>query len=166
MQSKDLLTAGLQTTMGLVLPMLEDLKDSKLVAPTSAGGNHAWWIAGHLAFSEGHVLWEMMRGEANPNADWKELFAGGTQPDADGAGYPDYEEILSQYQALREQTYSLLASFSEEDLDQEAKNVPEDRKAFFGTYRQCFFAITLHGMMHRGQLADVRRALGREVMMA
>jgi len=166
MQSKDLLTAGLQTSMGLVLPMLEDLRDSKLVAPTSAGGNHPWWIAGHLAYSEGHVLWDMMRGEPNPHAEWKALFAGGTQPDAEGAGYPDYEEILSKYQALREQTYALLASLSEDDLDQEAKNVPEDRKVFFGTYRQCFFAITLHGMMHRGQLADVRRVLGRDVMMA
>ena len=124
MQSKDLLKAGLETTMSLVFPMLEDLKDATLTMPTSAGGNHAWWLAGHLTFSEGHILWEAMRGETNPNAEWKELFAGGTQPHPEGAGYPLYEEILSKYQQLRSQTYSLIDSLSEEDLDQSSVNVP------------------------------------------
>jgi hypothetical protein len=166
MQSKELIKIGLQTSDNLIQPMLADLKDSPLTAPTSAGGNHAWWIAGHLTFAEGHLLWNFMRGEPNPLAEWKELFAGGTQPLADAAGYPAYDEILGKYQDIRVQTYALLESLSEEDLDQASKNVPAERKDFFGTYRQCFLAIMLHGMMHRGQLADVRRTLGRDVMMA
>ena len=97
--------------------MLENLKDSPLTAPTSAGGNHAWWIAGHLTFAEGHLLWNFMRGEPNPLAEWKELFAGGTQPDPKAVGYPAYDEILSKFHELRQQTYTLLDSLSEEDLE-------------------------------------------------
>ena len=166
MQSKELLRAGLQLSDQLVLPMLEDLKGEPLAAPTANGGNHPWWIAGHLTFGEGNLFWNYMRGEPNPVAEWKDFFDGGTQPCPEGKQYPPYEELLGKYRELREQTLTLLDSLREQDLDQPSKNVSEELRGFFGTYRQCFLVAILHGMMHRGQLADVRRSLGRGVLMA
>ncbi len=40
MQSKDLINFNLQSCTGMLLPMLEDMKDAPLTFPTTKGGNH------------------------------------------------------------------------------------------------------------------------------
>jgi hypothetical protein len=44
---------------------LGGMKDSPLVRPGPWGGNHAMWIAGHLAVVEGR-LQQMLHGTPNP----------------------------------------------------------------------------------------------------
>ena len=44
---------------------LSGMKDSPLVRPGPWGGNHAMWIAGHLAVVEGR-LQQMLHGTPNP----------------------------------------------------------------------------------------------------
>lgn len=56
MQSKDLLKMNLESCMGMLLPMIEDMKDAPLTFPTPKGGNHPLWVLGHLAYSEGSLL--------------------------------------------------------------------------------------------------------------
>lgn len=166
MQSKDLLISALQVSHALTVPLLEDLKDAAMQPPTPNGGNHPTWVAGHLAYGEGNLFWHMMRGEPNPLAEHAEILDGGSQPSDDPSVYPPIEELIAKYCELREQTMALLESLSEEDLDQSSVNCPEEYRGFFGTWRQCFLSAALHGMMHRGQLADSRKALGRDPIMA
>jgi hypothetical protein len=158
MQSKELLTTALQQSYGMLMPLLEDLKSAALVSPTPNGGNHAHWILGHLVQSEGHFR-KMMRGTSNPVDHLRPLFAGGTSPDPEGTGYPPYGDLLGKLIALREETMQWLSTLSENDLDQPSKTVPPGFEPFFGTWRQ-------YWMNHRGQLADCRRSVGRERMMA
>lgn len=165
MDSRELLRISLQMSGDLLLPLLQDMQDAPMTPPTPNGGNHPTWIAGHMAFAEGNLFLHTMRGEPNPLDEWKSILDGGTQPSDDPSIYPSMDESISRFQELREQTMALLGSLSEEDLDQPSVNCPEERKAFFGTWRQCFLAAVLHGMMHRGQVADCRRALGREPLM-
>lgn len=166
MQSKDLLMQAMQVSHALVVPLLDDLKDAPMQAPTANGGNHPVWVAGHLAFGEGNLFWHMMRGEPNPLAEWAEIFDGGSEPSDDASKYPPLEELIAKYCELREQSLALLGSLSEEDLDQPSANCPEEYAGFFGTWRQCYLSAALHGMMHRGQLADSRKSLGRTPVMA
>ncbi len=166
MESKDLLKLNLENCTSMILPMLEDMKDAPLTFPTSKGGNHPLWIAGHLAYSEGSLIQEMMLGQANPLADWKEIFSDGTEPSGDADKYPPLDEVLAKLQEMHQATMALLDSMSEDDLDTPTKNCPPDYEEFFGTYRRCFQMIASHWLMHQGQAADARRMAGRKPLMA
>lgn len=96
MQSKDLLKMNLEACQGMLLPMIEDMKDVPLTFPTAKGGNHPLWVLGHLAYSEGKLLQEMMLGQPNPLADWEEIFGDGTEPVGDAEKYPPLDEVMSK----------------------------------------------------------------------
>lgn len=166
MKAVELIRTQLDTSYGITMPLLDDLKDSPLVQPSEKGGNHAWWIMGHLTFAEGDLLYHWMRGEANSMAELAPLFAGGTTPSPDGRDYPPYDELLEKFQQLRAGTIEHLATLADADLDTPSKNCPEQFAAFFGTVGLCLSNTALHWLGHRGQLADVRRRLGREPLMA
>ena len=65
---------------------------------------------------------------------------------------------------MRQSTMSLLDSLTENDLDKKSQNAPEGFEDMFGTYRHCFQFAADHWYMHRGQLADARRAARLERM--
>jgi hypothetical protein len=61
---------------------------------------------------------------------------------------------------VRESTIALLESFTEDDLDKGSANAPQSWADTFGTYRLCLQYVADHWYMHRGHLADARRAAG------
>jgi len=166
MQSKNLLKMNLETCKFMLLPMIEDMKDAPLTFPTAKGGNHPLWVLGHLAYSEGKLLREMMLGESNPLAKWAGIFSDGTEPVGDANKYPPLDEVMSKCLEIHQATVALLDSMSEDDLDTASKNCPPEYEGFFGTYRQCFQQVASHWHMHQGQVADARRAAGRKPLMA
>jgi DinB superfamily len=96
---------------------LSGMKDSPLVRPGPWGGNHAMWIAGHLAVVEGR-LQQMLHGTPNPVQHWKPLFDWGSEPVDDLALYPPFEDVLQSFRRLREQTRAFLDKVGEDGLDQ------------------------------------------------
>ncbi len=149
-----------------LLPMFEDLRDAPLETPFTGGGNHAHWILGHLTYSEGHLVDEVMRGLPNPRHELRERFRGGTLPDPSGTGYPGYDDLLREYLAARAATLDLLATLTDDDLDRPTLHTAPETAMYFGTYGACLLVSATHGLTHRGQLADIRRRLGRRKLLA
>lgn len=164
MQSKSILVLANRQCAELVFPLLEDLKTAALVSPISGSGNHAHWLLGHLAFSEGRYR-EMMQGIPNPCQWLQDMFGGGCQPDPVAAGYPPYDNLLSQLHLMDKEFMTWLESTSEEELDHVIEGVPPQFELYFGTWRHMFLMRAMHWMHHRGQLADCRRAAGRPPLM-
>ena len=104
----------------------------------------------------------MVTGEPNANEDLKDLFGQGTEPSKDGAGYPAYDDLLERYKASRAQTLKLLATLSDDDLDQKPKACPPEMLEWFPTVADALMLVGLHQEFHMGQLADARRAAGRK----
>ena len=82
------------------MKLLEEMKADPLVRPGPWGGNHAMWIAGHLAVIEGR-LHKMLHGTPNPVEHWKPLFDWGSQPRDDPSTYPPYDQVLQTFRHLR-----------------------------------------------------------------
>lgn len=164
MQTKELLVLANQQAYMLTMPLLEDLRTASLVPPMP-GGNHAHWVLGHLLVSEGNFT-SMMRGGENAFATLQTQFGGKSVPDARGAGYRSYDDMLGELQAQHQAMMSLIESLDEADLDQPSQNCPPGFEAFFGTWRQVLLMRAMHWMTHRGQLADCRRTAGRAPIMA
>ena len=107
----------------------------------------------------------MLLGNTNPLLSWKDLFRGGSEPVATENTYPALAELLAKWDEIHIQTLQLLDSLSDEDLDKSSLKPPPGREEIFGTYGKVFSMVVMHPLMHRGQVADARRAAGRDVLM-
>ena len=139
---------------------LGEMNDAPLLRPGPWGGNHAMWIAGHLAVVEGR-LQQMLHGTANPVAQWKPLFDWGTEPISDVTAYPPFDEVLRAYRELRAKNLGLLEEIGEAGLDRPTKSPPPGLEEVFRTIGQTFLTIALHQTFHGGQASVARRASGR-----
>ena len=160
MESIDLIRENLRRSEDLVLLRVEEMADHCMVYPTPRGGSHTLWVLGHLAYIEALVIRRFMLGEPNPLAHWEDLFDG-ADVSGDASEFPDFEEVLRKCREVRAETSGLLESYVETDLDLESVGVPEGYEDMFGTRRRCLQYVADHWYMHRGQLADARRAAGQ-----
>jgi hypothetical protein len=163
MQTLDLIRDNLKKSTNRVLVRVEEMQEHCFVFPTPKGGGHTIWVLGHLAYIEALIIRGFMLGETNPLADWEDLFDG-----ADMSGdidrFPPFDEVLAKCREIRAWTLALLDSLSEDDLDKVSAKTPKGYEDTFGTYRLCLQFAADHWYMHRGQLADARRAAGLERM--
>ena len=163
MQSIDLIRDNLKKSRDRVLARVEDMREHCVVVPTANGGCHTLWVLGHLAYIEALVVRAFMLGEPNPLADWEEVFDG-ADVSVDIGQYPPFDRVLATCREIRESTVALLEALTEDALDQASTNVPAGFEDTFGTYRLCLQYVADHWYMHRGHLADARRAAGLERM--
>ena len=159
----DLIRDHLTASRDLALSKIEDMAEHATVHPTPHGGAHTLWLLGHLAYIEGLVIRQFMLGEENPLADWEPTFDG-AEVSSDAGDYPPFEEVLTRCRGMRAGTLELLGTLSHDDLDRVSARAPEGHEAMFGTYGRCLHFVGDHWYMHRGQLADARRASGVDRM--
>jgi hypothetical protein len=163
MQSIDLIRDHLARSRDRVLLRIEDMREHAMVFPTPRGGSHTLWVLGHLAYIEQQVIHGFMLGEANPLADWEEIFDG-ADVSGDRSLFPSFDDALARCRAVRESTLARIATLSEADLDRPAAKVPKGFEDTFGTFRHCLQFVADHWYMHRAPLADARRAAGIDRM--
>lgn len=156
-QSIDLIHDNLTKSRDRVLSKIEEMREHGFVFPTPNGGGHTVWVLGHLAYIEGLVIQEFMLGGPNPLADWREPFDG-DDVSGDPGRYPPFDVVLDRCREMRAATLRSLGGFSEDDLGRPSHAAPDGTAEMFGTYRLCFQFVSDHWYMHRGQLADARRA--------
>jgi hypothetical protein len=161
MKAIDLIRGALDTADRVVLQLVEDMTDAPLTQPTPRGGNHPLWVLGHITFIEGNLP-RILFGEPNPVAHWAPLFAPGTEPRADAAAYPPFEQLLRTYRDLRARNLQALERIGDEGLDRPPKSPPPGMQHVMRTVGETLLLIALHQMGHRGQVADARRACGRK----
>ncbi|HEV3162590.1 MAG TPA: DinB family protein [Isosphaeraceae bacterium] len=161
MKEIDLIRWALRKTDEWVVGAAEDMRDAPLTQPTSRGGNHPLWILGHLAVVEGAVP-QLLFSEPNPVEHWQPLFGRGTRPTTDAGAYPPFDEVLATYRELRAKNLARLDETGEAGLEQAPAAVPPGFAEKSLTRGQTLLVIALHQMSHLGQIADARRAAGRE----
>lgn len=163
MDSIDLIRQNLERSESIVLSRIEDMQDHCMVPPTAQGGCHTLWILGHLAYIEGLVVRHIALGEANPLADWAEVFDG-TEVSPLEKVFPPFSQVLEACRNVRRETLSTTRALSESDVGAPSARIPDGAEDLFPTVRSCLQYASDHWFMHRGQLADCRRAAGVERM--
>ncbi|MFV2068987.1 MAG: DinB family protein [Pirellulales bacterium] len=162
MKTIDYIRTGLETSKNFTLALIDDMKDAPLIQPTSKGGNHPLWILGHWTYAESNIVNHIILGKENPLIEWKEMFGSSHEPVAEADRYLPWDEVRQKFDEVRAQTMSVLEGLSDGGLDQPSKNCPPGRERFLGTVGGCFLMLTLHPVMHHGQVADARRMAGRK----
>jgi hypothetical protein len=162
MKTVDFIRKALDSSFRATMALIDDMKDVPLTFPTPKGGNHPLWVLGHLAWTEGFVIQQVMLGRPNPVAHWNSLFGIGSEASAEASRYPTVEEVRKVFQDLRAETLKALDTMTDDSLDQPTRGCPPEVKEFLGTHAQCFVGLIFNTLHHRGQVADARRAAGRK----
>ncbi len=123
------------------------------------------WCVGHIALADGQMV-GMLEARDNPLAEWQSMFSAKTPPTDNADNYPPYDQVLAAWREMRRTIRAALDTLAEADLDKPNPHAPEGFEAFFGTFGKTLASVSLHTMHHRGQLADIRRSLSREPIMA
>jgi len=163
MKAIDLIRWAMQLTEQGTAAICDGMRDAALARPTPGAkggdGNHALWSLGHLCVIEGGIP-EILLGEPHPLEHWWPLFGTGTQPSDDASIYPSFDEVLRTYHELRARNMKLLDQIGEGGLDRVPAKIPPGFEDVMTTFGHTLLVITLHNMVHYGQIADARRAAG------
>jgi len=164
MQTKELVRWALEMTRDGTTALVADMRETPLVQPTAAGGNHPLWVLGHLAITEGFMR-QCLTGEANPVEHWAPLFAPGSVPSTDASQYPSFDDVLATFRELRASNLELVEELGEEGLSSPPASAPAGFESMMSTKGQTLLLTTLHNMVHYGQIADARRVAGHAPLM-
>jgi hypothetical protein len=160
MQAIDLVRFALGVGDHVFQLLVADLRDHPLATQSPAGGNHAVWTLGHLTFLEAGVP-GILNGEPNPLAHWEPLFGMGSRPVSNPEAYPSFDELLALYRQHRARTLALVAAAAGDGgLDRVPARIPPGFEKEMATVGQTFLIMAMHQMLHAGEVADVRRAVG------
>ena len=165
MKTTDFIRLSLESSSGWALSLIRDMKDSPLTQPTPRGGNHPLWVLGHITFSESTLLDSFILGKSNRFPEWEGVFSMGSTPSTDASQYPSYDELMGKFEEMRSATLAHLDTLSDADLEKPSQ-APEEFGPGFGTVAGCFAAMSTHVGFHAGQVADARRAAGKDPLMA
>jgi hypothetical protein len=162
MNAKDAFKISIDMSDYVLKTYVSDLTDAELLTHAVKGVNHLAWQLGHLISSEKQLLDGICPGAA---ASLPTGFA--EQHSKETTGIDDPTKFLTKaryvelYDQQRRATKVALDKLPESDLD---KPGPDAFKAFAPTVGAVFNLIATHPMMHAGQFATARRALGKPVL--
>ncbi|MBC8352045.1 MAG: DinB family protein [Planctomycetes bacterium] len=164
MNTIDYIKMSLESSKGWAMGLIGDMKDSPMTQPTPNGGNHPLWVLGHLVRAESDLLDCFILGALNRFPELENCAMGNT-PSTDASEYPSMDELMGKFEQIRSATLAHLDSLSADDLDK-STHAPEEFGPAFSTVGACFAAMSTHMSFHAGQVADARRAAGRDPVMA
>ncbi len=162
MKAKDVIVSALEMSRDWAVMLAEDLADAPMTTVLPDGGHHAMWLIGHAAHSEGGLL-GIITGEPNPLDAWGPLFQQGSHPTNASSKYPPYREVLDHFSRLRAKTIALASRLTDTELDARPNSLPAELAGipYFATVGSVLLFTAMHQLSHFGQLADIRRRLGR-----
>jgi hypothetical protein len=163
MGPKDAIRTAIETSDFVITSYLQDLSDADLLTRPAPNANHTAWQLGHLINSEVGML-QMVPGaskvELPPN--WDKQHSKETSAMDPPKGFRTKAEYLELYKKVRENTLKVLAALPDADLD---KRTEGPMAKFFPTIGSLFVVIADHPLMHAGQIAVLRRKLGKPIVM-
>ncbi len=162
MRAHDVIVQILDTARFVTTTYLSDLSDEELLVRPVPGAHHVAWQLGHLLNSECSMI-EGVRPGAAPQLP--PGFAEHHSKEAANDDVPEHflskGEYITLMERVREATRGLLTQFSEEQLDVPG---PEAMRSYAPTIGSVFLMIGSHEIMHSGQIAVLRRKLGKAVV--
>ncbi len=161
MNAKDLLRYNVTFTHQITRKYLDDVTDQELLVRAVPGSNHLAWQLGHLVASERSLL-EAIGADV---PDLPEGFAETHGKDNVDSDDPSQFLTKAEYFKLMDQMHqaaeAAIDKTDEAGLDAPS---PEKLRGFFPTVGSVLLMTGSHEMMHSGQMATIRRKLGKPIV--
>lgn len=138
--------------------LVKDLNDDQMVQQPNGLVNHPAWSIGHLSLSADELGQELGLESVLPTG-WDKKFDGGEIPSANVSDYPSKLALLADLTTQHARNTKELKKTDPSLFSQQHPN-ENIRKKFPTTGDLIVFLMTSHEMLHLGQLAAWRRAMG------
>jgi hypothetical protein len=144
------------------LGLLDGLDPAEWFRMPAEGVTHIAWQVGDLAFAQYRLALERVRGPRPDDGEllpqpFFRLFSRESVPNPDPAKHPAPAETRAVFDRVHERVLGDLAGHPEADLDSPLE--PPHRLA--KSKREVLFRCGQHELIHTGQIALLRRLLGR-----
>lgn len=151
----------LGTSRYVMTAYLSDMTDEDILVCPVPGAHHAAWQLGHLISNERRMVEGVRSGSGiELPIDFEIAHGKDVALDAVRGALPiaHYVELL---RSQREKTLSLLSQLSESDFERPA---PDFMRGYAKHVSSVFLSIASHELMHAGQIAVIRRLLGKAIV--
>ena len=141
---------------GAIRKLLEDVTEDESFVELGNCPNHICWQTGHLLFTSALRI-QAMGEKADIPREWVLMFGRGAEHPGDRSVFPPFDELRSTLFAAYTQADQAVAKTTDEYLDSEIAIFPawKDRAYHYITF------FLSHDFYHAGQVALIRRHLGR-----
>ncbi len=137
--------------------LLDDISEDEAFVTIGNSPNHICWLTGHILTTSGLRL-QAMGAKADIPHDWMLKFRRGADRPGDRASFPPFGEVRVALYGIHSRAEAATAGVTEEFLDSEIELIPtwKDRAFDYITF------FLTHDFYHAGQVALIRRHLGRK----
>jgi hypothetical protein len=162
MNTHEAIVSNLHTSRFIMTSYLKDMTDADLIVRPVPSAHHAAWQLGHLILSESQMVNGVKPGTAPAlPVEFAARHDKGAAHSSNQGEFYSKEQYLTFMSALREASLALLSQLSEADLSNPG---PEAMRSYAPKVGSVFLSIANHELMHSGQIAVIRRALGKPVV--
>ncbi len=155
--ARDALRSHLITMHGAVRRLVEDISEEESTKTIPGYGNHIKWLTGHILTTT-VLSGKLLGGHIALPEGWNELFRRGAALNPDPSAFPTIEAIRERLFDYQRMVVEFLDLTNEEDLKVEIEIAPGWQDTRLGAV----LFLKAHDFYHAGQIAVIRRTLGRE----
>ncbi|UCD17003.1 MAG: DinB family protein [Candidatus Zixiibacteriota bacterium] len=157
MEKKENLLFLLKSNHGALKMLLDDVSEEESMVRGEHDHNHIRWHTGHLIYAATLTL-KTLDDEVQISEKWLGLFKGGSDVSDESADYPAMAELREKLYDLHARMQERVVSISDADLDRKVEITPGfESIAMNGALFFC-----THEFYHAGQIANMRKIIGRE----
>jgi hypothetical protein len=136
--------------------LLDDITEDEAFVTIGSSPNHICWLTGHIV-STATLRLRCLNADTDTPAEWMALFGRGASNSRSRSELPPFAAVRDQLYKLYDQADRVSADCTDDYLDSMIETIPnwKDRAANY-----LAFFLT-HDFYHAGQIAMIRRELGR-----
>lgn len=154
---RDILRHQIETMHHIIRRIIDDITEEESLRTIGTSPNHIKWQTGHLVFAA-MLAAKTLDGTLVPPEGWDKLFGKGAKPPDRQKDFPPMTELRAKLYEFQERVLARLAKASDEHLVTRREIAPnwEDSPL------NAMLLLYGHDFYHCGQIALIRRDLGRE----
>lgn len=157
MEKRDNLKHLLNINQGATKRLIEDVTPEEALYTIDGYANHILWLAGHIASSANTKLRLLGKESMLPDG-WAELFKRGAEFHADSSVYPSFDEVKTKVDEIYDAVMKAADEIDSAKFEDEVEVVPEWKE----NRMNALLFFSLHEFYHAGQIAVLRRTLGKD----
>lgn len=155
--SRDALRSHLVTMHGAIRRLVEDITEQESMHTIPGYGNHIKWLTGHILTTT-VLSGKLLGGHISLPEGWHELFRRGAEMHPDPKAFPSIESIRERLFDYQRMVVEFLDLMDDAELSVEIEIAP----GWSDTRLGAVLFLKAHDFYHAGQIAVLRRTLGRE----
>ncbi len=161
----ELLCDQFHRTREWTLMLIDDLEGTDWYRQPTPGAAHAMWLCGHLASAQETLLFNRCLNTSVLDSEFKNHFPIGSPiKSKDEYEWPSVETVLNKMADMQQRAETAIRNIDVSILDDRAYGKDGSTHPHYDTKAGAISHMIRHEAFHAGQLATLRRLLGKRFL--